>query len=194
MGGLLYNGIIMDSQSSSAKLVSRIAILRIGFGLIWAFDAVLKFEPAFRNGILTKVKAADTGVASWLNWWFDEWYKLIGLNSHAFAIAIIVIESLLAILLLTGVYRRFTYSFGAIFSFLIWSVAEGFGGPYVAGSTDPGAGIIYVLAFLMLYVSDRSASPSYSLQPWLDRKLPKLSFNNKSKKNLKNKSTNLSSL
>ncbi len=34
---------------------------------------------------------------------------------------------------------------------VIWSTAEGFGGPYTAGSTDIGAAIIYVLVFLALW-------------------------------------------
>lgn len=35
-------------------------------------------------------------------------------------------------------------------SLVIWSTAEGFGGPYQAGSTDIGAAIIYVLVFACL--------------------------------------------
>jgi hypothetical protein len=34
---------------------------------------------------------------------------------------------------------------------LVWAVGEGFGGPYVSGSTDIGTGIIYTLLFLTLF-------------------------------------------
>jgi hypothetical protein len=34
---------------------------------------------------------------------------------------------------------------------LVWAVGEGFGGPYVSGSTDVGAGIIYTVLFLTLF-------------------------------------------
>jgi hypothetical protein len=45
------------------------------------------------------------------------------------------------------------------------SSAEGFGGPYVAGSTDIGAAIIYPLVFAGLFLS--SAGPYYGV----DRKV-----------------------
>ena len=35
---------------------------------------------------------------------------------------------------------------------LIWAVGEGFGGPYMAGSTDVGTGIVYALLFATLLV------------------------------------------
>ena len=38
-----------------------------------------------------------------------------------------------------------TYVTGIAFSLLIWSTAEGFGGPYTAGSADIGTAIIYAL-------------------------------------------------
>jgi thiosulfate dehydrogenase [quinone] large subunit len=37
---------------------------------------------------------------------------------------------------------------------VIWSTAEGFGGPYAAGSTDIGAAIIYVLVFVALFLTN----------------------------------------
>lgn len=48
---------------------------------------------------------------------------------------------------------------------VIWSTAEGFGGPYHAGSTDVGAAIIYPLVFAALFLS------SAGLYYGLDRKL-----------------------
>jgi hypothetical protein len=41
--------------------------------------------------------------------------------------------------LIFGFARKSTYIAAAVFSLLIWSTAEGFGGPYTAGSTDVGA-------------------------------------------------------
>ena len=46
--------------------------------------------------------------------------------------------------------RRTGYAAGAIYTMLIWSVGEGFGGPYMAGSTDVGTGIVYALLFVTL--------------------------------------------
>jgi len=42
--------------------------------------------------------------------------------------------------------RKLTYSLGVLCGMFVWSVAEGFGGPYRRGTpTDPGAAIIYTL-------------------------------------------------
>jgi hypothetical protein len=52
---------------------------------------------------------------------------------------------------------------GGLLSFLIWGVGEGFGGPYVSGSTDVGGGVIYVFVFALLYFSDGIIKPNYAL-------------------------------
>ena len=44
---------------------------------------------------------------------------------------------------------------------LVWTVGEGFGGPYVSGSTDVGTGIIYTLLFLVLFVSAPTADAEH---------------------------------
>jgi thiosulfate dehydrogenase [quinone] large subunit len=152
-------------------LSKRIAAVRILFGIVWAIDAAFKFEPAFYNGILEQVKASDSGEPRWLNHWFHIWFRIIGSNPHLFAVIIIIAEVLTAISLLFGIARRLNYLLGGVLSFLIWSVAEGFGGPYVSGTTDIGAGIIYVVVFLLLYAADRFVPPSMSLDPFLEKHL-----------------------
>ena len=42
---------------------------------------------------------------------------------------------------------------GILLSVVIWTTAEGFGGPYTADSTDIGAAIIYVLVFAGLFLA-----------------------------------------
>jgi thiosulfate dehydrogenase [quinone] large subunit len=162
-----------EKYSSQFKLFAsrRIAVIRILFGIIWAIDAAFKYEPAFYNGILQSIKGADTGEPKWLNHWFSVWYHIVGSNPHLFAIIIIITETLTALALLIGVARRLNYILGAILSFLIWTVAEGFGGPYVSGSTDIGAGFIYVVVFLALYAADSLVAPSWSLDPFLEKKI-----------------------
>jgi thiosulfate dehydrogenase [quinone] large subunit len=147
----------------------RIAAVRILFGLVWAVDAAFKFEPAFYNGILSTIKGADSGEPGWLNHWFNFWYRVIGANPHLFAVILIIVETLTALSLLLGIARRLNYALGALMSFLIWSVAEGFGGPYVSGSTDIGAGFIYVIVFLALYAADSLVPPSWSLDPIIEK-------------------------
>lgn len=66
--------------------------------------------------------------------------------------------------------RRFTYLVGAIFSLLIWSTAEGFGGPYTAGATNLGPALVYALVFVALILFARIlGSTPYSLDYHLGR-------------------------
>jgi nitrite reductase (NO-forming) len=62
---------------------------------------------------------------------------------------------------------------GLVFSLLIWSTAEGFGGPYTAGSTDLGTAIIYAVVFALLFLVDDLAGPSpFAIDSWIERWLP----------------------
>jgi thiosulfate dehydrogenase [quinone] large subunit len=145
------------------KLSKLFFIARIGFGIVWAIDAAFKYEPAFYHNLLDSIKAKDSGEPHWLNPWFHFWYHLIGVNQGAWSVFIIIIETAIALSLLFGVARRLNYILGAVFSFLIWGVGEAFGGPYVAGTTDLNAGIIYVLLFIALYGFDMLVIPRYCL-------------------------------
>src|SRR5215831_10030725 len=55
---------------------------------------------------------------------------------------------------------------------MIWSIVEGFGGPYKSGSTDIGAAIMYALTFVTIIIVERSSNYSkYSLDALIERKL-----------------------
>ncbi|HUC95788.1 MAG TPA: hypothetical protein VMR76_02400 [Candidatus Saccharimonadia bacterium] len=144
---------------NSSKLAKHVAIFRMVFGLIWAIDAVFKWQPSFANGFKDMINSAAQGQPSWLHSWFNFWTQLIAHNPHLFAILTAVIESLIAVALLIGFARRVTYISGALFSLLIWAVAEGFGGPYSSSSTDIGTAVMYALVFFALYGLDRMARP-----------------------------------
>ncbi len=58
-----------------------------------------------------------------------------------------------AIGLIFGLFSTLSYIIGVLLSVVIWTTAEGFGGPYTAGSTDIGAAIIYVLVFAGLFLA-----------------------------------------
>ena len=77
-----------------------------------------------------------------------------------FVYLVATVEALIAAALILGFARKITYVSAAGFSFLIWSTAEGFGGPYTAGSTDVGASIIYVVVFLGLLALNLNAAPA----------------------------------
>lgn len=62
-------------------------------------------------------------------------------------------ETAIAVALIFGVFTNLTAVFGSLLALMIWSTAEGFGGPYASGSTDIGGSVIYVLVFAGLLLS-----------------------------------------
>jgi len=61
--------------------------------------------------------------------------------------------SKLALALILGVFCNLAYLGGTIVAFVIWTTAEGFGGPYVAGST---AGLARNWAAMRLWRLEKS--------------------------------------
>jgi uncharacterized membrane protein YphA (DoxX/SURF4 family) len=143
--------------------------LRISFGLIWLIDAVMKWLPGFRSAYVADITGAAQGQPGWLGWWFDFWVKLQTPRPNFFAYFVAVVETIIALALIFGFSRKLTYMATAVFSFLMWGVAEGFGGPYMKGSTDVGTSIIYVvvcmgLLTLCYYVGSSRYSVDYHLE------------------------------
>ncbi|HEV2412743.1 MAG TPA: hypothetical protein VGS28_02980 [Candidatus Saccharimonadales bacterium] len=159
--------------SKSARLARHVTILRIAFGLMWAVDATFKWRPGFAKGFIDQVTSAAQGQPGWIHPWFNFWTHLLGHDPHLFATMTAVVESLIAIALVFGIARRATYLLAAIFSLLIWSIAEGFGGPYTSSSTDIGTAIIYAVVFFALYGLERLATPAYlALDNYIVARLP----------------------
>jgi uncharacterized membrane protein YphA (DoxX/SURF4 family) len=127
-------------------------ILRLAFGVAWTINAVLKWLPGYRSSYLSQLKAVAPGQPSFLHGWFHFWITLQSGTPSLWADLTGVTETAIALVLLLGVARRPGYLLGAGYMLLVWAVGEGFGGPYVSGSTDVGAGIIYTLLFLTLFV------------------------------------------
>ncbi|MDP9300336.1 MAG: DoxX family membrane protein [Actinomycetota bacterium] len=146
-----------------------IGLLRIVFGLAWAVDAWFKWQPAFVNGFTSYLSGAKEGQPAWVKDWIGFWIDIVKVNPRLLAYIVAVAETAVAIGLLLGVFSNFTYLVGSLLTLVIWTTAEGFGGPYVAGSTDIGGAIIYVIVFGCLFLS------AAGLYLGLDRRLtPKL--------------------
>ncbi len=126
--------------------------VRIVFGLMWAVDAALKWSPAFLTHIESYLSA--TGQPAWLAHYISGWSRVLSHDPRLFAFGLAVAESLLALALITGFFTKLACIGGSLLSLLIWSTAEGFGGPYGPGSTDVGTSIAYVLVFTLLWWSD----------------------------------------
>jgi uncharacterized membrane protein YphA (DoxX/SURF4 family) len=152
------------------------ATLRIFLGLAWTVNAALKWFPAFGAGFLSMLTGVSQNQPAFLKPWFGIVTAVASDGRATFlALGSAAIETYLAVALLTGFARKVTYSVGAIYTALIWATAEGFGGPYVPGSsTDVGAAIIYTLLFLTLLINDAGVGFSrLSLDGVLERRVPR---------------------
>jgi uncharacterized membrane protein YphA (DoxX/SURF4 family) len=144
------------------KLARRVVILRIAFGMVWALDAYLKWQPSFVKSFSATIAAGAQSQPHWLSPWFRFWRDLIAHAPHVFAYAGAATETLIALGLILGVGRRFLYLGGAIYALFIWSVPEGFGTPFAPGATDIGTAIMYAILFAALYALDVTANAG----PW----------------------------
>jgi nitrite reductase (NO-forming) len=146
--------------------------VRIALGVILAIDAAFKWRPGFHKGFMDMVTGASQGQPGWLHWWFRFWINTTQPHPHVWAYSIAVIETLLAVALILGFARKVTYITTAIVAFLIWGIAEGFGGPYTATSTDIGAAIMYTMVALSLLVLSLQCGPSrYSVDYLIEQRV-----------------------
>jgi nitrite reductase (NO-forming) len=146
--------------------------VRIAFGVIWLIDATLKWLPGFRADYADALRQGADGQPSWLNGWFNFWINLQESRATFFAYLVAVVETLIAVAVILGFARKASYLAAIVFSLLIWSTAEGFGGPYTAGSADIGTAIIYALVFAaLLCFSYYEGTPRLSLDFYLERRI-----------------------
>ena len=141
------------------------AILRIIFGLVWLIDASFKWSPEFINNFTDYLTQGAQGQPALVQAWVDLWVRSVSVDPHLFAIIVAVAETALAISLLFGIFTELAIFGGIALCFVIWSTAEGLGGPYVAGSTDIGAAIIYIIVFVALWLG--RCWRYYSLDPYI---------------------------
>ena len=151
-----------------------IALTRITFGLVWAFDAYFKWQPAFQNNFVSYLQETYDGQPALIQAWLNLWINLVNLNPHLFARLVALGETGIAIGLLLGLFSNLAYAGGTLLSIIIWAVPEGFGGPYTTGATDVGTGIIYVFGFLGLFLL--SAGKYYGLDKIVRAKLGRWKF------------------
>ena len=146
--------------------------LRVTFGVIWAVDATLKWLPGFKDRYMATIMGIAKGQPAWLRPWFDFWIRLQHPAATFFWALVAAAESLIALALILGVARKLTYLAAIGLSLLIWATAEGFGGPYTAGSSDIGTAVIYAVVFAGLLALSYYAGPArYSLDYYLERRI-----------------------
>ena len=163
-----------DTRVSSWR-AKAIAAMRIAFGLVWAVAAWLKWQPGFINGFTDKVSGAKDGQAPAVQSWISFWTNLISKNPHFFAYLLASTETAIAVFLIFGILTNLTCVVGILLSLGIWSVGEGFGGPYKLGdSTDVGTAMPYALFFGVLLAI--AAGRYYSVDQWLTPRLGRFGF------------------
>lgn len=152
-----------------------IGIARITFGLVWVVAALLQWLPEFQNTFAAQVTAANVGQPTFVQAWISFWAHLVSINPLLFARMLATTEALIAAFLILGLFSNLTFLVGILLSLGIWSIPEGFGGPYVPGcSTDIGTAFPYALLFVVLLCL--SAGRYYALDNWLTPRLGKLGF------------------
>ena len=131
-----------------------LTLARNGFGLLWGYDALMKFHPYFLNHFADFLTQAQTAMAGTWAAGYDHLFLQIttAIGPHTVALMIACTEALVAASLLSGKGLRIMAPVGALLAFAIWSTAETFGAPYTAGvASSPaqlfGTASIYVLAF-----------------------------------------------
>ncbi len=147
--------------------------MRVIFGLVWGVDGALKFQPGLSDSMVDLINKAGQGQPAWLAPWFNFWSGTVSSNPTLYVTTIGISELALSLALIFGLLRKITYTAGFFLSLVIWSVPEGFGGPYGPGSTDIGTGIIYSFVFLLLLVVNAAFGPSkFSLDYFIEKKVP----------------------
>jgi nitrite reductase (NO-forming) len=164
----------VEERRTLAWLLVATAGVRVAFGIIMMIDAYLKWRPAFAAHYVGYLQNAMKGQPFWLAPWFNFWLRIVIQHTSFFVLATRLIETAIAIGLLLGLARRITYIAGALFSLLIWSTAEGFGGPYTSGATNLGPALVYALFFIAVALFERLlGSTPYSLDYYIGRHFPR---------------------
>jgi len=142
-----------DKDASHNEIL---AFARVAFGLLWGYDAILKFQPYFLNHYLDYLTAAqkDVGATSWQGIYDQAWIAVsAAIGAKLVAVLVGAAEAVLAIGLISGRGLRVLGPIGIALSLVIWTTAEEWGGPYSAGAATMmpmvlfGTAIIYALTF-----------------------------------------------
>lgn len=135
-----------------------LALARISFGLLWAYDALLKFQPYFLANYLDYLTEAGKDATGWQATYVAAWVALSSaLGPKLIAWLVALTEAGLAAGLLLGRGLRILGPIGLVLSFVIWSVPEQWGGPYSLGVTGTpmslvGIAVIYMVALGYVWV------------------------------------------
>lgn len=129
------------------------SLARVTFGILWAYDALYKFQPYFLTHYMDFLTGAVSGAPHWLARYDEVWIAVsLAVGPSIMPWLVAIFEAVTAFGLLAGhKILRALAPIGFVLAFLIWSVPEEFGGPYRLGiGHGPlrmfGTAVIYMLA------------------------------------------------
>jgi hypothetical protein len=131
---------------------------RVLFGCHWAWDTLFKLRPYFVTHFVSFLAGAEAKEPAWMIGYLHVWIALVTHTSPIlFGVLAALAEVVITWSLLSGKLLRIILPFGLVYSLMVWSTAEGLGGPYGNGSNGMpgnmfGNAIIYALIFGYLMV------------------------------------------
>ena len=138
-----------------------LALARVAFGLLWAYDAVLKFQPYFLGHYLDYLATAqkDVGAGSLRGAYDGMWIALsTALGPRTVAVVVGLTEAAVAAALVSGRGLRVFGPIGIGLALVVWTTAEEMGGPFSLGVAAMmpmallGTAILYALALGYIWV------------------------------------------
>jgi uncharacterized membrane protein YphA (DoxX/SURF4 family) len=145
--------------------------VRALFGVAWLLDGAWKFQPGMADIFVSMTNQSISMHPAILQPWASFWAGQVAANPNLFVLLIGALELVLGLALIFGFMRKITYTGGILLSLLVWDIAEGLGGVFMAGVTDVGAGIVYVYVFLLLIIIEATYGTSrYSLDYYIEKR------------------------
>lgn len=142
-------------------------IARICFGLLWLFDAILKWLPAFLLHFASQITSVIPGQPHWIALWLGFVATVIAVIGPVIVATLVGLsETVVAASLLSGRWLRVTIPFAMLYSLSVWTTAEAFGGPYTSAGTGVrgnvlGNVLIYLIPFVFLWIGERARARTH---------------------------------
>ena len=137
---------------------------RIAFGLLWLFDAALKWLPAFLLHFDSQITSVIPGQPAWIAAWLGFVAGVVhAIGPVPVAVLVALSETAIAVALLSGRWLRLAIPFGIAYSLAVWTTAEAFGGPYSMAGTGVrgnvlGNVLMYLVPFVFLWIGTGALS------------------------------------
>lgn len=157
-------GLQPESATAPAAEARARRLLRLAFGALWIFDAILQAQPKMAGGLPSQVIEPVAGASpGWVQAVADFGGTVWSYHPVQAAAAAVWIQAGLGLWLLvgaTGRSSRLAGLAGAAWGLVVWVFGEAFGGVFAPGLTwlsgAPGAVLLYVVAGVLLALPARA--------------------------------------